>query len=188
MRDIFKPSLVVLSGPPLHGKSTVGECLAALSNLVHIDVDMVRRQHFPGKTGMLLPKDEEISVMCRTYEYALAEVARLIAAGTPVVLSGTCSRAKFKNLVVRFMVGHSNVPARIFRLDIGSFDVIRERIASRATADTPSPIKTEEQYRWALGIVEPWLGNLQPTIIDAEQSVESITEDVLNNLSNLQLA
>lgn len=66
----FKPSIIAIVGPPLHGKTTLGMEIAAKSNLDFFDLDQARAEAFGGRhVGQVLEPDEEFFVMLTSYEY-----------------------------------------------------------------------------------------------------------------------
>ncbi len=158
------------------------------SNLVSIDVDVVRRSHFLDASGQLLPKEEEIALMARVYELACGEASAQLHRGMPIVFSGTCSRQQFKDPVLQFSQAHSNVPMRFFRLEVSSEEEIKKSIAMRARENSVSPIKTLEQYHWALTIQTPWPPEIQPTIVNAARDAEHIAHDIFLDLEQYEVS
>jgi predicted kinase len=180
--------LVVLCGPPLHGKTTMAAALKEHSNFIHIDVDEIRRQHFPSTSGALLPKEAELDLMACCYAFSMETAMTFIRKGLPVVFSGTCSREAFKRPVVRFLHDHGNeFPIRLFRLDVASDAVIRDRILARAATASPSPIRDEAQYRWALSIADPWPAEVEVTPVDAGRDPGIIADQLRQHLAPLRV-
>ena len=180
----FQPCVAVLSGPPLHGKSTVARRISSLTNMQWTDVDLLRRGRFPIQSGVLLPVEEERALMTTVYRLSLEMVLHSLGQGMPAVLSGTCSRAAFKAVVAEFVRNErSHTPITVFRLDINSPSIIEQRIASRALGDTPSNIKTKAQYDWALTIVDPWPEYIVPVPIDASRDVDAVAADIISRMS-----
>lgn len=104
MRRIFTPCIVVISGAPLHGKSTVGTQLAAESNLRMIDVDYIT-----------WPNGDKMEAELR-YQHIIAQARSVLKKGEPVLLVGTFSKTIFKEPLRALMRDFKNVQRHIFRM------------------------------------------------------------------------
>jgi predicted kinase len=181
----FKPCMVALSGLPLHGKTEVANHIAQHTNFVVQDVDEFRRKHFPAESGLVLQEVEEIDIMIQSFRFMMESVGYLTERSTPVILPSTFSRRVFKDELLRFMMNHRDIPARIFRLDVHSESVISARLAKRLAEGTASNVKTMERYRWSKTIVEPWPDGVKVTPVFAGGPVETVAKLVLAQLTDL---
>lgn len=178
-RTLFVESLVVLSGPPLHGKTTIATALAARSNLRLIDLDEVRMKHFP----QFADQPGQLEATTRAYELMIADALGVLSTGQPVVLAGTFSRRAFQRPLCDAL---QQVRHRIFSLKVGSIEPILSRIGQRRREGTLSAIHSEDQYRWSLGLVEPWPDDVAVIDIDGTQQVDAIVETILDRCADLQ--
>jgi predicted kinase len=180
-RLLFVESLIALTGPPLHGKTTVARALAQQSNLQLVDLDAVRMRHFPD----FADQPGQLDVTTRAYHFMMDDALALVAKGQPVkpvILAGTFSRREFQVPLLRAL---PSVRHRIFRLRIGSLDTIRTRLEQRRAEGTESAIRTEEQYTWSLGLVAPWPDGVDVVEIDAAGRVDAIVERVVRACPDL---
>src|SRR3990167_3814493 len=116
----FRPSLVALAGPPLHGKTRLASEIASWSNFLHLDVDDFRNIIDPENInrGGTLPRDEEVRLSNEAAELlCIAGTMRAIA-GKPVILSCTFSSIEKKRPLLRAKetLESEGIPVMIFYL------------------------------------------------------------------------
>ena len=181
----YAPCVVALTGPSLHGKSSAAERIRDESNFVIRDCDEVRKQLYPKFSGVLLPQEQGLPLMDRVYRAMMKDVEMLIEFGNPVVVSSAFARAVLKDMLIKWAHEHPQIPVRVFRLEVTSREVIRERLEERGRRGTLSDIKTEEDYDWLRSIEAPWPANFPVTLVNAEQSIEAVVAEVLNHLRDL---
>ena len=182
---LYVPCVVALTGPSLHGKSSAAERIRDDSNFVIRDCDEVRKQLYPQFSGVLLPPEQGLPLMDRVYRAMMKDVEMLIEFGNPVVVSSAFARAVLKDMLIKWAHEHPQIPVRVFRLEVTSREVIRERLEERGRRGTLSDIKTEEDYDWLRSIEAPWPANFPVTLVNAEQSIEAVVAEVLNHLRDL---
>jgi len=175
---IFSPCIIALVGPPLHGKSTVALALAKMSNLCMVDIDVVKAKHFSDLTA------EKLDITAQAYQLMADEVAALVAQSQPIILSATFSRKEFKDPFLQIFRSNKT---RVFFLLVDSVDCIMSRIKNRNSKEKDHPIKSEAQYRWALGLLDPWPGDMGIVDINADRNVDLIVRNVLDHCRGLIL-
>lgn len=195
----FNPCVVVLTGPPLHGKTTVGQKLAEKTNLQPHDVDRIKADILVAaakKRG----EEHEFSkgtppeVMAGMYQVLVDYGRTSLAYERPVLLTGTFSKPEFKAPLVAWLDEQRRVaavpdypalPFRIFRLNVTSFDVIAERIEKRQAEGHPSSITSQAKYEKSLGLVSPWPDWVQVIDIDASRPLDVVVADVREHIVGL---
>jgi predicted kinase len=163
----FKPCVVVLSGLPLTGKSTLAERMVGIeegvrSNFVILDVDDIRKDIDPTRrainqdTGetiilppILLPDEQEFSIMNLVYGAVCFEAARLSLEGKPVAIAGAFARPEIKKPLMDLekILAQAAIPFRIFELE-ASEEELRARIEQRKLQGTSSNIDSWEKLEW----------------------------------------
>ncbi|MFA7653853.1 MAG: AAA family ATPase [Candidatus Magasanikbacteria bacterium] len=150
----YKPCIIVFTGPPLTGKTTLAYELAKKSNLQVLDVDEFRRkiEKEDGRSADMasLKAKDELEVMIKSYS-AICETAKeMVSKGMPVILTGTFSRDEFKKpLKVLFdSMESGTIPTRSFLLTAPD-DEIENRIEQRKREHTQSNINSMEKFQWA---------------------------------------
>lgn len=185
---LLKPCVVVLSGMPLMGKSTLADRLVRETNFVNVDVDEVRQFLFPNPKRVLFPPEVETPVMVSSYTYAVAKVKWMVERlDTPIVLTGTFSRLEFKRpLMKEYFDGCGmNFPFRFF-LIAAPDEEIERRIEERRRKGSPSNIDTMEKFLWAKGFFKPI--DFAPVVtIETTKYLYKCTEEVLGHLADLAM-
>lgn len=176
---VFKRCVIILAGPPLHGKSTVASALTAISNLRLLDIENVKARHFSDLTA------EKLDLTERAYQFMADEAAALIAQNHPIILSATFSRKEFKDPFLPMLRLNEG---RVFFLKIDSLDCIKRRIRKRNLTEMDHPIKNLDQYKWALGLLNPWPEDIKVIDVDADRGAGLVVSDVLERCRDLILA
>lgn len=159
-RLLLRPCLVVLSGPPLTGKSLMADRLVRHTNLELIDVDEVRNEiDETRKTDglvRLLEPDKEREVMVDSYTIMCQQAEERIRLGIPVIIAGTFSREEFKKPLEELLgkLKLNDTPFKIFLLTATDEEVER-RIEKRQEEGSLSNINTLDKYKWAKGFFKP---------------------------------
>jgi hypothetical protein len=167
---MFKPCIVVLSGPPLHGKSTIARELHRVSNFVFLDVDGMKEEYPQAST------EERYGLMTEHADRYLPD--------TPVVFAATFSKGVFKAPLKALIERYPAIPSLIFSLAVPSRDEIASRIQTRLAAGDPLlSIKTVEKYDWALTLVEPWWEGVTPIALNAQQEMGGTLRELLDHLA-----
>ncbi|MEK7601345.1 MAG: hypothetical protein AAB480_02335 [Patescibacteria group bacterium] len=184
---LFPPCVAALTGPSLHYKSFAAERIRDDSNFAIRDCDEVRKQLYPQFSGVLLPPEQGLPLMDRVYRAMMKDVEMLTEFGTPVVISSAFARAVLKDMLIRWAHEHPQIPVRVFRLEVTSREVIRERLKERERRGTLSDIKTEADYDWLRSIEAPWPTDFPVTLVNAEQPIEAVVGEILGHLRGLEL-
>lgn len=189
------PCLIVVSGPPLHGKTTVEKSIRESTNVWGVGPDELRHFAFPRLEGLRKPEDEN-RIMEFAYEVAVRAAEINLACSTPVptILAAPFSREGFKKPLREFwernQVSAAPVPIHIFRMwfsetvSVEEQDlIIRNRIQGRKDAGDPAVIDTIEKYRWALTLQTPWWEGSGVIDVDASASPEAIQQMILGYIT-----
>lgn len=147
----FKPCIIVLAGPPLSGKTTLGNRLHNETNGMFLDVDVRRSQIFRDKQNWLLPEDEhfqkqEMFAMQTSYQANHERARNWIKAGTPVVLAATYSRELYHRMI-RDLSKETGVFLAVFKVEPPKSDEeLLKRLEGRNSGNNPSNVKTLEHF------------------------------------------
>lgn len=150
----FMTCVIVLSGLPLTGKTTLAEQLAATSNLCVVDVDYVREEIDEGRkhdsSAQMLPPEEEKAIMTRAYQLACQKALELVENYKPVIIAGTFSREEFKKSLqdLKETLDKKDIPLKAFLLT-ASEDQIAKRIEKRRQQGSVSNIDSLDRFTWA---------------------------------------
>lgn len=177
----FERSLVIFSGLPFTGKSTLSRELARLSNFVHLDCDVYRlmivgHDHF-------LPEEQEAAVMVESYRRMHDDGLNTLSAHSPVSLAATYWRPIYKPLLVD-LLSQLTVPVRIFELRVDD-SLIGERTRRRAREGDPSEIKSVEQYLAIKDNIDPITFRAK-ILVDTGGSLTDTMAEVLSHLKELR--
>lgn len=168
----LKPVLIILCGAPLHGKSATAAAMKAMSNVVHLDVDEIRWQLFPGSESLGIPQ------MPEAYRWMINQADNLLRGGRSVVCTGTFSKAEFKDPLIDLME-RTSFHVELFRLDVTGIEEIRRRIEMRRRKDPAAVIDTEEKYRWALTLPTSWPASYNVRSVMSDQPPEALADYIL---------
>ena len=178
----FTKCIVALTGPPLVGKTTLGQALAKRSDLVFLDVDDARWHIFP-KTERL-PEEKERQAMLTSYEYNHERARRQLDQEKPVILGATYSRKGYHQML-RDLAKNASVPLRVFLLEASDEEIIR-RVQARQFEGSDSTIVTAEA---ALEVKARYSAIVRVNLvkINSDLPVEENTEKVLQSLSDFEV-
>lgn len=184
------PIIVVLSGPPLMGKTTIAQTLSQKTRFLHIDIDDVRNEIDATRkkdSTIILSLDEEIAIMSLSYRLLCEKAGdQVIQNQKGIIISGTFSRKEFKKplLELKDRLNKVNIPLKVFQLDTSKNDV-EERIKKRQKEGSKSNINTLEKFQWAKGFFVP----LQEVeIIKNRNGKENeVIDNILLILENFQM-
>ncbi|MCA9371629.1 AAA family ATPase [Candidatus Woesebacteria bacterium] len=179
----YKPFVLVLCGPPLSRKTTLGDILSAQSNLTLFDVDITRWELFP-KTGLLEP-DPETNQMVTAYQTICRRASETLQNGTPALLTGTFSRAEFKQPLEELYgkLQEQGIEIRIFQLTADE-EEIKRRIDSRRASGVHHTIDTIEKYRWAHKSYTS-ITFAEPSILDTQAPLDQLSQNIFDSLESL---
>jgi predicted kinase len=135
-RDDAAPTLYLLSGLPGTGKSTLARSLEA-RGVTRLSVDdLVRRQH--GRAGVDYPLSDHLPRLEQTLLGVRAELGRLLAAGSSVVLDHGLGRRAEREAFARLAEQHG-ARRRLLLLRADREELLR-RLAGRDPADGFGPM------------------------------------------------
>ncbi len=170
---VFRPSIIVLTGSPLMGKTVLANELIKRSDLALLDVDQVRRELFPRTIGKMLFGGEETKeveeelipllqgidgpntekrLMIKCYTELCARARNIVQGKKPALLASTFSTPEFKRpleKLYQFLV-KEGIPFKVFQLT-ASDNEIQRRIEKRKTEGSFSNIDSLEKFKWAQG-------------------------------------
>lgn len=183
----FKPSVTVLSGLPLTGRTTLAERLAAVSNLEIIDVDVIRgetdKTRKQNPSVRWLPPKQEKAIMKKAYAILCQRAKERVCAGAAVLLTATFSREEFKRPLEKFYYSlqENNIAFKAFLLTAEDRE-IEKRIEQRRLEGSVSNVDTLEKYQWSKTIFKP-INFVSLTEVDTANS--TIVNKVLADLTDL---
>lgn len=186
---ILRPSITVLSGVPLSGKTYLAEKLMVYSNIQTIDVDTVRNEidETRKKDGQirLLEPDKELEVMINSYAEMCKQAEEMVNSGIPALMTGTFSRAEFKQPLEQLIdrLKKENIPFKIFLLTAPD-EEIEKRIKKRQEGGSLSNIDSLEKYLWAKGFFKEV--EFAP-VIEIDTSKQGCEDQLLENLKDLEI-
>lgn len=142
----FAPMIVVIVGPPLHGKTTLGTKLARNSNLALLDVDEARAHIFPKRiVGQMMPPEQERFIMLLSYQYTHETARDLVQSGNPVLITGAYTREIYHEMLYD-LAKKTKAPLKVIYLD-SSEEEVQKRLERRVADETLSNVKTLDQYK-----------------------------------------
>lgn len=177
----FETSLVIFSGLPFAGKSTLSRELARLSNFAHLDCDAYRLA-LVGH-DRFLPEEQEAAVMVESYRRMHVDGLEMIRGQLPVSIAATYWRPAYKPLLVE-LLSQLDAPVRIFELRVDD-SLIDERVRQRALEGDPSEIKTVEQYSIIKDSIDP-IAFQGKVFVDTARSLADTMAEVLSYLEALK--
>ena len=186
--ELVKPTLIVVCGLPLSGKTTIAEKLAPKLGVEHRDVDNdIRFPIFwrPPEQADLSErgKTRERNEMLSAYRVLLCAAEEFLGLGKSIVITATFSRELYWDMTRRVMNNKPNAVLRVIQCQIGDDgdEKIWQRIKARGTHTVNSP----EHYR---EVRDRYIKSLpvQHCVIDTssvdavEQNVEKAAAYILN--------
>ncbi len=195
------PCIVVLTGPPLHGKTAVGRRLEQQFRFIPYDVDEIKAELL---TADATRRGEEYDfskgtlpeVLAAIYQVSVNRAQMAAEMGNQTVLTGTFSKPEFKASLLALLEeqnrlaplpGYRPLLVPIFRLNVSSYDTIARRIEQRIVEGHPSSIKSREKYENSLKLVSPWPDGLEVTDIDADRPLEEVVADIAAHIPDLRM-
>lgn len=170
----IQKSIIVLSGLPFSGKSTIGKALAAKYEIPFLDIDKTRHEIAPD--GQWLGPEKEREVMMAAYTRNHEKASHVIESGKAVILAATYSRESYHEMLRKLAQKHQ-VPLKVFLLNIPNA-LVPLRLQERLRQGSPSNIITIDSYDEVKDRYMPFQGE-ELIRIDTSQSVE----EVLNAIS-----
>lgn len=177
----YETALIIFSGLPFTGKSTLSRELAKLSNFVHLDCD-VYRLAIVGN-DQFLPDEQEAKVMVESYRRMHVDGLNRIRDHLPVSFAATYWRPAYKPLLVD-LLSQLTAPVRIFELRVDD-RLIDERIRHRTLEGDPSEIKSVEQYLVVKNNIDP-IAFQEKVFVDTAKSLAETMDEVLYHLKELR--
>ena len=179
----FEPALVIFSGPPFTGKTTLSKELASRSNFIHYDSDPFRLEVVGHDQS--LPDDQEAEAMVESYRRMHAAGLAGIRRGKPVSLAATYWRPVYKPLFAE-LLAQITVLVKTFELRVNDSE-IESRASKRQLEGDPSDIKTLEQYLPLKKGFDP-IVFVPRHIIDTTQPLSVCFEEILTVLKDLRIS
>lgn len=186
---IFRSSVMVLSGRPLSGKTYLSEKLVGVSNLQTIDVDTIRNEidETRKKDGQirLLEPEKELEIMTKSYAEMCKRAEEAANSGMPVLLTGTFSRAEFKQPLEQLakILQERGIPLKIFLLT-ASDEEVAKRIDKRKAGGSLSNIDSLDKYQWSKGFFKKI--EFVP-VMEIDTTKPDSTNEILKNLQDLKI-
>ncbi len=182
------PVMVVLAGRSGTGKSTVGASLAARIGAAYVSSDVVRKELVGISPREHVPPDRTDEVYGpamndRTYEAMRERAAAHLAAGRPVVLDATHSRARDRAAALE--VAHANgAPALIAELCITD-ETALARIAERASDPLATSDATAAVFELQAATFES-IGASEGAhlALDASQDLSALVDEIAASLGD----
>jgi predicted kinase len=153
---LLNPCLIILSGMPLTGKDYVAHKLQKLfSNLLHIDVDQIRKLYDFSSQSEKLNLEYEKDVMIQSYKTLCNKAEDTINNKFPVVITGTFSRSEFKKPLKNLLKKANEIDTSIKCFLLKATDnQVKRRINKRIKERSFSNIDSIEKYNWAKTLFE----------------------------------
>lgn len=186
---ILRPSVIVLSGVPLSGKTTLAERLIGSSNLQMLDVDAIRHEIDETRKKdpqvRLLEPGKEHEAITNAYIEMCKRAENLVQQGVPVLVVGTFSKEQFKKPLEHLFSNCSgkSIHFRVFLLTVPDEEV-EKRIDRRKADGSFSNIDSLDKYQWAKGFFKPI--EFAP-VVEINTAKSDYVEQVAENLKDLEL-
>jgi aminoglycoside phosphotransferase family enzyme/predicted kinase len=181
-----EPVVVLLAGRSGTGKSTVGAALAGRIGAAYVSSDVTRkrlaglgpREHVPAERTAEVYGE---AMNARTYEAMRVRAAEHLAAGRPVVLDATHSRAEDR-LAALAMARAARVPALIAELCITD-ETALQRIAERSAEAMSTSDATAAVFEAQAASFEP-IGASEGVhlALDASQELSALVDEIADSL------
>lgn len=185
----FKPAIIVFTGAPGLGKSTLSRMLTEKTNRTSHDVDETRWSIFEKREdqgfGKEIPFPGSRFAMLTSYQANHEQARDDIQAGKPTILSSTYSGEPYHEMLKQLQAD-TGVPMKVFYLDAPD-DVIEARLQKRRESGGPSNIQTLEQFLEVKNRMKKIEG-VDITTIDTNKPEEETITEILSYLQELQAA
>lgn len=176
-KTLYRPALIVVTGAPLAGKTSLLERLTKKTNLTGFDVDQERFSN-PTTPRVTLPREEERQAVESTYQRVFSQAKDAVAQGNPVIISGVFSRSYYHNLA-RDFAETSHIPLRIIEIDSPSLDEIQLRLHQRLQdPHSSSNVDTVEKVQEVRTRIQPFMEDTKlvlPCTADPSQQTALVT-------------
>lgn len=177
----IKPCLIVFSGLPLTGKTTIANKIAAISNFKVCDLDEARTELFGEVKEQ--PKEKEWEILQKSYQKN-HEFARLyLSQRHPVIITGTYS-LEFSHQQLKDLIKMIKVPFKIFYFY--NDENVYERLKKRNENNELSAIRTQDSFndvKQKYKLIE----GLPVEKIDTSGEVDNIIEKIFESLKKLNV-
>ncbi len=189
------PTLYIVTGAILSGKSTTGEALAKEIGAVFVDVDQVRGRERPDEVGKRFEQRIEDKRMAQTYAGMLVEIKEMLSSGKSVVVSATWSKGIY-HAMARAIADEAGATTVVVYLDVHKIPeqdraaFFEGRMASREEKrDSPSnrygADALEVAKRGSLPFNLIPAGNYDKLIVlDPRDGTEAMVKSVVASLRN----
>lgn len=177
----FKKCIVVLAGPPLTGKSTLGKELAKRTNFIFLDVDEIRQKLFPADHP--LPSEQEKNIMETSYKENHRLAKKWLAMGKPVILAATYAR-EFYHQQLKELSQNTKASLIVFQL-AAPIPEIKLRLYKRQQVESFSNIHSLEGYLEVKNRYQT-MKNVHLVALSTNQPLETTLEQVLQNLESFK--
>ena len=184
---VADPLLIVIAGVSGTGKSTVGATLAARIGAAYVSSDVVRKSlaGIPAREHVPAERTAEVygnQMSSRTYAELRERAAAHLAAGRPVVLDATHSKATERAAALQ-LARDAGLPALIAELRITDYDALA-RIAERASDPLATSDATAEIYAVQTESFEPISASEGVHLsLDASQDLDDLVDEIADSLS-----
>ncbi len=180
----LNPCIIVMAGPPLMAKSTLGKALAEQTNAVYLDVDEARWEIFP-RTNKRGTDEEERTAMRESYQYNHLRAHHYLSENIPVILGATYSWEGYHEML-KELTQVTGAPLRVFLLDIADEELVR-RVEKRQAEGDLSVVQSPEVALKLKGRYQPIEGVWRMDL-DGNAPVEENAQRVINALSDLRIS
>lgn len=180
----FPAAVIVLTGFQFSGKTEVGKTLSGLTELHHIDDDVIRHALF-SRNSLLSLEDRQ-----NAYAYmrkVLADAVEMNAKmGRGVLVSSTFGSDEAKRLFLEFWKRyHETIPIYVFRLMIPAEKrerIVKQRAIERYGRDEKVLIRKLEGYEYMRKTTTPWPVEVGAIEIDASQSINEVCQSIIRHV------
>jgi len=179
---VLAPCLIILSGLPATGKTTLGREMVSHTNAFFIDIDDVRKKCYPQTAGQKLSLQEEATQMKTSYYQMFQEARALLSKRQAVVLAATFS-SPISHQEAEELAQDLKVPLIVFLLEAPSA-VLLERTENRKTiTESDSNVMDSSHLYEVANRFHPMrAGNL--TVLDTTCSIDEKVKQILVVLEN----
>lgn len=138
----MEPSLIVLAGLPLSGKTELGQAIVGSTDAAFFDIDKTRQEISPGNEWLGPEKEKEI--MLAAYKRNHEKAEETLTVGKAVILAATYSRDTYHEMAQE-VAAKAGVALYFFVLKVSEMEV-EKRIEVRKQSGADSNITDIESY------------------------------------------